>query len=82
MDIYFWLREMAIEAQYKEGMESEKRRRLLEAADEIKKLREERSRLREALKEIATEEYIDPKMIAEEALWYSKAARAALKENS
>lgn len=40
MDIYFWLREMAIEAQYKEGMGSEKRRRLLEAADEIERLRE------------------------------------------
>ena len=53
-----------------------------EAADEIEFLRKERDRLREALKEIATEEYIDPKMIAEEALWYSKAARAALKENS
>jgi hypothetical protein len=53
---------------------------LLEAADEIELLRKERARLREALKEIATEEYIDPKMIAEEALWYSKAARAALKE--
>jgi hypothetical protein len=45
MDIYFWLREMAIEAQYKEGMDSERRRRLLEAADEIE-------RLREALKDI------------------------------
>ena len=55
---------------------------LIEAADEIEFLRKERDRLREALKEIATEEYIDPKMIAEEALWYSKAARAALKENS
>ena len=52
-----------------------------EAADEIEKLREDRSRLREALKEIATEEYVDPKMIAEEALWYSKEARAALKED-
>ena len=51
-----------------------------EAADEIEFLRKERDRLREALKEIATEEYIDPKMIAEEALWYSKAARAALKD--
>jgi len=51
-----------------------------EAADEIEFLRKERARLREALKEIATEEYIDPKMIAEEALWYSKAARAALKD--
>ncbi|NBS70499.1 hypothetical protein EBT31_16535 [bacterium] len=53
-----------------------------EAADEIEFLRKERDRLREALKEIATEEYIDPKMIAEEALWYSKAARAALKGDS
>ena len=48
--------------------------------DKIERVRKDRNRLREALKEIATEEYIDPKMIAEEALWYSKAARAALKD--
>lgn len=44
-------------------------------------LRKDRDRLRKALREIAEEEYVDPKMIAEEALWYSKEARAALKES-
>jgi len=47
---------------------------------EIERLRKDRDRLRKALREIAEEEYVDPKMTAEEALWYSKEARAALKE--
>ena len=72
MDILERLREGDLVIDYKTAQE---------AADEIEKLREDRSRLREALKEIATEEYVDPKMIAEEALWYSKEARAALKED-
>ena len=78
MDIVKWLRKLADgERPYGSLLDV-----MDEAADEIEFLRKERDRLREALKEIATEEYIDPKMIAEEALWYSKAARAALKENS
>ena len=52
-----------------------------EAADEIERLRKDRDRLRKALREIAEEEYVDPKMTAEEALWYSKEARAALKDS-
>ena len=50
------------------------------AIKEIERLRKDRDRLRKALREIAEEEYVDPKMTAEEALWYSKEARAALKE--